>query len=209
MPSVPSTTAISSTLRCPKEVSDVESRFAVYLPKDYVAFLTEIGNGGAGPSYGLHSLQKSITELEQANAFRRGYNLPDAAQQTVPPRRQRCAASDRRAVSGTPLVLRRADRGSGPRDNGNIAQGVCFYDYLVITGEQHGVVWCLDGSSHWKWCPAVLDIARQDFLSWYEAWLDWWLTEGVIDRWIEATGGNRKGSQKSQESCRAVETPRA
>ncbi len=40
------------------EVLKVEAEFNIKLPEDYVYFLTEIGNGGAGPYYGLYSLEE-------------------------------------------------------------------------------------------------------------------------------------------------------
>ncbi len=36
----------------------MEADFNIKLPDDYVYFLTEIGNGGAGPYYGLYSLDE-------------------------------------------------------------------------------------------------------------------------------------------------------
>ena len=40
------------------EVLALETDFHIKLPDDYVYFLTEIGNGGAGPYYGLYSLEE-------------------------------------------------------------------------------------------------------------------------------------------------------
>lgn len=40
------------------EVLKLEADFNIKLPEDYVYFLTEIGNGGAGPYYGLYSLEE-------------------------------------------------------------------------------------------------------------------------------------------------------
>lgn len=39
-------------------VRQLEAEFNMKLPEDYVYFLTEIGNGGAGPYCGLYSLEK-------------------------------------------------------------------------------------------------------------------------------------------------------
>lgn len=40
------------------EVLKLEEDFKIKLPPDYVYFLTQIGNGGAGPYYGLYSLDE-------------------------------------------------------------------------------------------------------------------------------------------------------
>lgn len=37
-----------------------EQRYEITLPKGYRTFLTEIGNGGAGPYYGLETLEDSV-----------------------------------------------------------------------------------------------------------------------------------------------------
>lgn len=39
-----------------KEIKDFEDRFGCVLPADYKAFLTKVGNGGAGPGYGVFAL---------------------------------------------------------------------------------------------------------------------------------------------------------
>jgi len=41
-----------------EEVSALEADLNLKLPEDYVYFLTEIGNGGAGPYYGLYSVKE-------------------------------------------------------------------------------------------------------------------------------------------------------
>lgn len=40
------------------EVLKLEADFNIKLPDDYVYFLTQVGNGGAGPHYGLYSLNE-------------------------------------------------------------------------------------------------------------------------------------------------------
>ncbi len=42
----------------PDEVLKLEADFNIKLPNEYVYFLTEIGNGGAGPDYGLYSVEE-------------------------------------------------------------------------------------------------------------------------------------------------------
>ena len=40
------------------EVRDFEQRHSISLPASYVEFLTQVGNGGAGPEFGLYSLEE-------------------------------------------------------------------------------------------------------------------------------------------------------
>lgn len=44
------------------KVRDFEQRHRIRLPQGYVDFLTQVGNGGAGPDYGIYSLEE--VELE-------------------------------------------------------------------------------------------------------------------------------------------------
>lgn len=41
-------------------IKQFEDNYKIKLPKEYVLFLTEIGNGGAGPFYGLEPLENSL-----------------------------------------------------------------------------------------------------------------------------------------------------
>lgn len=40
------------------QVRDFEQRHKIKLPQGYVDFLTQVGNGGAGPDYGIYSLEE-------------------------------------------------------------------------------------------------------------------------------------------------------
>lgn len=40
------------------KVRDFEKRHKIKIPQGYVDFLTQVGNGGAGPDYGLYSLER-------------------------------------------------------------------------------------------------------------------------------------------------------
>lgn len=40
-----------------EKVQEFEKKYGMQLPEEYVSFLTKVGNGGAGPDYGLYSLE--------------------------------------------------------------------------------------------------------------------------------------------------------
>ena len=42
------------------EVQDAEAQYGIALPEDYCLFLRFMGNGGAGPEYGIFPLQDSL-----------------------------------------------------------------------------------------------------------------------------------------------------
>lgn len=52
----------------PNGLREIEARYSIVLPEDYAEFLTNAGNGGAGPGYGLQRLGfvQSITEIPTA-----------------------------------------------------------------------------------------------------------------------------------------------
>ena len=43
-----------------QDISAIESQYGIQLPEDYVWFLSQVGNGGAGPFYGLYALEDSL-----------------------------------------------------------------------------------------------------------------------------------------------------
>ena len=46
------------------EVSEIEKKNNIILPKGYREFITKIGNGCIGPDYGLLSLQESMKDFK-------------------------------------------------------------------------------------------------------------------------------------------------
>lgn len=51
-----------------KELADWQAKNQVTLPEPYAQFLTKVGNGGAGPYYGIYSIEKATSYTER-NAF--------------------------------------------------------------------------------------------------------------------------------------------
>ena len=49
----------------PALIHKIETRHGLELPEDYVYFLTEIGDGGAGPDYGIDSFAEQFRETGQ------------------------------------------------------------------------------------------------------------------------------------------------
>lgn len=62
-----------------EEVRLFEERWHLTLPEEYVFFLTKVGNGGAGPYYGLYCLE----ELARYNEYLGGYD--DRDKDALPP----------------------------------------------------------------------------------------------------------------------------
>ncbi|XZE36087.1 SMI1/KNR4 family protein [Pirellulaceae bacterium SH501] len=49
------------------DLANFEREYDVRLPKDYADFLTQIGDGGIGPYYGLYSLAQSFCHIKVAD----------------------------------------------------------------------------------------------------------------------------------------------
>jgi hypothetical protein len=61
----------------PQEVQSFEAVHDVSLPTPYRRFVTELGNGGAGPFYGVLPLELELPELLQPFPFTQVSTLPD------------------------------------------------------------------------------------------------------------------------------------
>jgi hypothetical protein len=137
------------------EVIAFEERHRVILPQAYRSFLTAVGDGGAGPDYGLFPLEKAgalTTAMEERE-------MPDFLATPFPHTEDWNPSSeldeddylDPRWVVGS-LVI--AEIGCGS-----------FYR-LVITGQAQGEVWYDDRASD-------VGLTRgRDFYEWYMTWVD-------------------------------------
>lgn len=147
------------------EVLRFEREHGVTLPADYREFLLTVGNGGAGPYYGILPLEK--------------WN--DAMMEDIP-----------RFLS-RPSILRpemeQMDEEHDPlpcpleeRDQGTLAlceQGCMYYALLVVMGPFRGRVVYVS-PDNWY---GIYFVRHPDFLSWYERWLDE-LLWGYSDGWF-------------------------
>jgi hypothetical protein len=100
-------------------VNAFESAHKVNLPPDYCYFLTSLGNGGAGPYYGLSPLDNFGRELSEPFPFTRP----------------------------TEPIRELSQQGRGYEFPGILEfchQGCDYYSYLVVAGAAYGTIW--DGS---------------------------------------------------------------
>ncbi|NMO22340.1 SMI1/KNR4 family protein [Pyxidicoccus fallax] len=131
-----------------------EARHQVTLPEEYRAFLMELGNGGAGPSYGLRPLKEDTAPtpgtfpLSRAEAEARVKDPVDEEGDFLEPPYE----------NSPPAALWICDHGCGEED------------WLIVRGDLRGGVWHT-GDSHFAWFD--LETFRlYGFLDWYEDWLD-------------------------------------
>jgi hypothetical protein len=100
------------------DIQTFETHYGITLPDGYGHFLSVIGNGGAGPYYGILPLEATTEFCDPSRPFRfRGKTRP---------RRQ---AVERWISDHEPGVLAIAER------------GCVQYSYLVVHGPNYGTVW--------------------------------------------------------------------
>ena len=156
------------------EILAFEHKHGIGLPLGYRDFLLQIGNGGAGPYYGLVSLSQSLcADLDYPDAndlidiskpfpHTEPWNLDfsilpdedDEAYYTI-----KDSFYDNSFISGT---LKVANFGCG------------ISKILVVNGAEYGHIWVDDRSNDVGIYPETYFgvSERVDFLSWYEHWLD-------------------------------------
>lgn len=155
-----------------KELSAFEKKHQVSLPEEYRLFLTELGNGGAGPYYGLHDLEKG---LEEAILYSNDENEKPATPLAIDFPFSNKAAADyiqaymaAKAAGDEDLVE--------PLELPDTLTGViflceygCGWSYcLVVKGEQQGTVWFHGENMQ----PCFKGDKQLGFFDWYENWLD-------------------------------------
>ena len=154
-----------------QQVREVEARYRIALPEDYRRFVRFMGNGGAGPAYGIFTLADSLAHsVDDVRLFQKPF--PHTGAWNMAP--------EELGLDG--------NRGIAAFDeayfNDAFAQGalrVChegcaYYDLLVIAGNERGHMWeddrAADGGIFPLSAPPYNPDERLGFLDWYALWLD-------------------------------------
>ncbi|HJL50166.1 MAG TPA: hypothetical protein RMG45_30165, partial [Polyangiaceae bacterium LLY-WYZ-15_(1-7)] len=165
-----------------------EAEHGVALPPGYRGFLRHVGNGGAGPFYGLSPLaplERDTMPSHHVVAKDAEGNVLAAAgtgPRPVPDVRSSLARpfplTERWAPADGPAPV---PKGASLYDGCvHLAeQGCGYFDFLVVRGEAAGEVW-----SDYTAGDGPMAKAADDFLGWYERWLEGaqveWLQENAI-----------------------------
>ncbi len=150
-----------------RELAAFERAQRVRLPEEYRTFLLCMGNGGAGPGYGLFSLAGARRSTPSTLHEPFPLSAKDAAD----------AVAGLRAQQREPVILLTPPL-VGCLEIGH--QGCAIMEVLVLSGEQRGTMW----NAREDWYPyADKDGVQCGFFAWYERWLDQCLAPEAIDRW--------------------------
>ena len=160
-------------------VSNFESKHEIQLPEGYRRFLTEVGNGGAGPYYGVFKFREmddglswkendgSVGKLALKFPHRKAWNLdieyPDEDDYEDEDEYEK-------------EIERLEEKYWDPKFvNGAIPichQGCALRNWLVITGPEAGNVWeDLRADEAGLRPSAKKGKKRLTFLEWYDSWL--------------------------------------
>lgn len=146
-----------------------ERWLGVPLPAGYRAFLLELGDGGAGPFYGVFPLgawdEGELRGCPLIGSAARPF--PHVEEWNWPEERLEALAED---DSG-----KLQDEYWRPMDGAIPVchEGCALRDWLVVTGPEAGNVWHDATADMGGWFPwQSASRTRLDFVAWYEAWLD-------------------------------------
>lgn len=174
-----------------KDIQVFESRYNITLPSEYRNFLLEIGNGGAGPGYGLSGLSGIESEdVIPEKLYPENYEILSKPF----PLTKAWNDLDLIVNNNTDLVSKNDDYFDDKFIHGTLTitnYGCGIYAMLVITGEQSGKIWIDDRTNDngiypasLSFCHAFHDISPDDshpnsnedqplsFYDWYEDWLN-------------------------------------
>ena len=162
------------------DVARFEGKHDVRLPEDYRTFLLEVGNGGAGPAYGVFPLGQmddgwKLRRWKEGNGF-----IGDLSAPFPHTRRWNKLPKMPKVKDSHPdfeRLLEERDRIYWSTDNVNGAipicnLGCCLRHWLVITGREAGRIWVDERADEGGLFPLSTTAKRRyNFSEWYDKWL--------------------------------------
>ena len=157
-----------------EEVEDFEQKIGVRLPEEYRNFLLLAGNGGAGPYYGLFSLQKILYWLEDGMDPKKepvlypGIEIPqeyyEDEDEELDDEEYDCAHMLDDVEQENDSETEGEDYLQGCIPIGS--QGDSYFMYLLLSGPNEGRVVYVESELTYVFFPR-----EQGFLAWYKRWL--------------------------------------
>jgi hypothetical protein len=154
-------------------IQGFEKSFGLMLPADYKNFLTQIGNGGSGPAYGLLPLLHWNIELEISDNNFLSTDFPHIDKWNI----TQDFDTDNEDYTETEEFRKWEEEYFSNRHiTGSMRichYGCAIYYLLVVTGNNAGQIWMDDRANDNGIYPAISKSAgrRLTFLEWYDEWL--------------------------------------
>ena len=157
-----------------EEVSEIEKRNNIILPKGYREFITKIGNGCIGPDYGLLSLQESMKDFKLRDNPAINLSKPFSYNEKWNEDEWIDAIDWDGGGRPDDEVLEKymsTDHITGCLQICHIGHGATYL--LVVNGEEYGNIW-LDERADYGGIEPLLNEKgeRVSFISWFTEWLD-------------------------------------
>lgn len=148
-----------------KKLTDWQAHNQVTLPEHFAQFLTEVGNGGAGPYYGIYSIEKAASNTDRQALLAKSVLHPGMAKEewnhlTEP------------LTNDEDIPDTEYDEVCNKVLGGMLCIGTqgCEYDmYLILEGKHRGRI--VYTSGFYPDHPFFF-VYEDSFLDWYERWLD-------------------------------------
>ncbi len=158
-------------------VRAVEEEYHFRLPEDYVQFITEVGDGGAGPGYGLysfgfyHTQAKSAREAKLRDSYLHGLSKDPQLQLLEPDLdvlKYFCILEESYKQNTEKYFRAGSFNHDNDTPNGFFHLGTygCARDYGLITcGERYGQIFIYD-------IEGAFELEAGSFQAFYQDWLD-------------------------------------
>ncbi len=170
-------------------IDEFEARYGITIPDDYRCFVTEIGNGGAGPYYGLFPFGHDddglweesglIGDVSQPFSHVAAWNLPKSFWEQEPDIPPGLPADEEQRLWDAWDNVEQEQYWNPAIMNGAIPichMGCALRQWLIVNGEQKGFVWNDYRADGRGILPVVDELGgQQTFSGWYMSWLE----EGV------------------------------
>jgi len=141
------------------KIHKFESEYNIKLPEEYVFFLTMVGNGGAGPYYGLYMLENTIKYNEYKDSMSTSAFINnELKKETWKSTMDKLEEADdaeydeiMRQVYGGLMIIG--------------TQGCTYDNLLMVNGSEKGKIVYIDWNLEPEYGPYL---TRMTFLEWYE-----------------------------------------
>lgn len=168
------------------EVGEFEAQHRIRLPEDYRGFLINLGNGGAGPYYGLFKLGEmddchDVQKWNESNGFVGvlANPFPHVAawnDLSAEPNESDDELEYEKRLDAFDAVYWNSDNVNGAIPLCH--HGCALRDWLVVTGREAGHMWNDARADYAGLCPISVGAkTRVTFLEWYMHWLNKALTK--------------------------------
>lgn len=152
------------------QVQEAEARYGITLPEDYRRFLLFLGNGGAGPEYGIFPLENSLEHsVKDIRLLREPF--PHVQAWNLTPHDVGQGGDNNYAAFEEAYFQETYVQGA--LQINEVGSGT--YTLLVITGRERGYLWSNDRASDAGIGPLRGPHDRNgrlSFFAWYDRWLD-------------------------------------